>query len=393
MAGNDLSERLQKLWEEYVAAEREKKYPNIMLLGISGAGKSSLVNTIFGIEVAKVSDTAPETEGYSNFYDGHDYNRKINLIDTAGYEMDQSGSYLENIQKATEQEYGGIPVTVLWYCLSISNERIEPIDLRIIKHLNSQKEIRDKLCIVLTHCDEDDNQSSRENSFKEVLRSNGLAGIQKFSVSTDEDLPLELNDLIQWSADKIQDEDFRASFIGSQMADLRLKEKEAAKCVDLTCAKVGSQKFVDILIDEDGVDILAEYQFKMITQVYSIYGIDCLEGIITGVKTGNIIRISDKIVELLCELFPHYQSAIRYLGVLFASLITKAIGAAICRLCYSYVERHIHGEVIDAEDFFTDDENNGIIADLFNALTNLATNGLDSFIQKWFKQNVEKKEK
>ena len=39
----------------------------------------------------------------------------------------------------------------------------------------------------------------------------------------------ELDKLIQWSADKIQDEDFRASFIGSQMADLNLKETEATK--------------------------------------------------------------------------------------------------------------------------------------------------------------------
>lgn len=82
MSKNDYSEHLEKLWEEFVKDERKKKYPNIMLIGISGAGKSSLVNNIFGIDIESVSNVTPETSGYTNFHDGHDYNRKINLITT-----------------------------------------------------------------------------------------------------------------------------------------------------------------------------------------------------------------------------------------------------------------------------------------------------------------------
>lgn len=390
MSGKDLSERLNKLWEEYVTTERTKKYPNIMLLGISGAGKSSLVNTIFGIDIAKTSNTTPETEGYTNFYDGHDYSRKINLIDTAGYEMDQSGSYLENIQNALEQEYDDMPITVIWYCLSIANERIEPIDLRVINHLRSQEEIQDKLCIVFTHCDEDDEHATKETSFKEVLRSNGLKQLQTFSVSSDKELPLELDKLIQWSADKIQDEDFRASFIGSQMADLNLKETEATKYINNTCKKVGEYKFVQTITNDDGTDALAEYQFKMITKVYSIYGVDCLEGIITGIKTSKLIRLSDKFVDVLCNIFPKYKGAIRYLGVAGATLITKVIGFAISRLCYSYVEKHIHGEIIDAEEFFTEDEPGNIVSDLYDLLTDTASNKLESFAEKMLKRNLKK---
>lgn len=46
---------LKKAWEKYLKEERKKKYPNIMLLGISGASKSTLVNTVFGVDIAGTS--------------------------------------------------------------------------------------------------------------------------------------------------------------------------------------------------------------------------------------------------------------------------------------------------------------------------------------------------
>ncbi len=46
MKTKTFQEGLDKAWQEYVKTQREKKYPNIMLLGISGAGKSSLVNRV-----------------------------------------------------------------------------------------------------------------------------------------------------------------------------------------------------------------------------------------------------------------------------------------------------------------------------------------------------------
>ena len=40
-------EQWNAAWEKYQSEKKNELYPNIMLLGISGAGKSSLINAIF----------------------------------------------------------------------------------------------------------------------------------------------------------------------------------------------------------------------------------------------------------------------------------------------------------------------------------------------------------
>ncbi len=392
MSSKDLTERLNQLWQEFVEAERKKKYPNIMLIGISGAGKSTLVNTIFGVDVAKVSHSKPETEGYTNLYDGHDFDRKINLIDTAGYELGQSETYLENVRNAINKEYNGLPVTVIWYCLSIENERIEPIDLRVIKALTEDENVRSKLCIVFTKCEEDDEEGSKENSFKGVLKANGLEQIKTFSVSSHKELPLDLDDLILWSANQMEDEDFRAAFIGSQMADLKIKAREAEKYINEVSLTVSAVKFGETLTADNAEDRLAEIHLKLITRIYSVYGVDCLEGIIKGVKPAKIIRVSDRLVRLLSTVLPKYRFVFQGIGIAAAGLITKAIGHVISKLCYSYVEKHIHGEKIDAESFFTEDDSSGIVTELFNVLTDSASNKLDRFVEKMVKKSIKTEE-
>lgn len=44
---NKFEENMNAAWEKYQSEKKNELYPNIMLLGISGAGKSSLINAIF----------------------------------------------------------------------------------------------------------------------------------------------------------------------------------------------------------------------------------------------------------------------------------------------------------------------------------------------------------
>lgn len=43
---NKFEENMNAAWEKYQSEKKNELYPNIMLLGISGAGKSSLINAI-----------------------------------------------------------------------------------------------------------------------------------------------------------------------------------------------------------------------------------------------------------------------------------------------------------------------------------------------------------
>ena len=84
---SEYQEIVEKEWEKYSKAQH---LPNIMLLGCTGCGKSTLINTIFGKQVAKVSDTGRGTTEFQ-VYRGEDNNSSVNLIDSKGYEMGSAG--------------------------------------------------------------------------------------------------------------------------------------------------------------------------------------------------------------------------------------------------------------------------------------------------------------
>lgn len=44
---NKFEENINAAWKKYQSEKKDELYPNIMLLGISGAGKSSLINSVF----------------------------------------------------------------------------------------------------------------------------------------------------------------------------------------------------------------------------------------------------------------------------------------------------------------------------------------------------------
>ena len=370
-------EGLDKAWQEYLKAERAKKYPNIMLLGISGAGKSSLVNCVFGTNEAETSNVAPETKGYCNFFDGHKYGRKINLIDTAGYELNQSDSYFASITEAINAKYDGEPIHILWYCLSVGNERIEEIDLRVLRSLMKIDSVKDRLCIVFTHCDLDDEESSNEKAFKRVLQNNGLKELPMFEVSIDPKLRLQLPDLIQWSTEQLKDEDFRQSFIGSQMVDLELKKKEAEKIINNACLSVGALKVSEMLLQDDKKKALAEHQMKMVTNIFSVYGIDCLAGLTKRFeKTTSLVDFGNGLVSLIVKVIPKAERFQEYIKTAAATGLTKAVGTAASKISYSYVEKHIKGIPVKLEEFYADPDSAGIIATLLDDVISVTGNKL-----------------
>ena len=373
MKKNTFQEGLDKAWHDYLKAEREKKYPNIMLLGISGAGKSSLVNCVFGTDEAEISNVAPETKGYCNFFDGHKYGRKINLIDTAGYELNQSDSYLASITDAINSKYNDEPIHIIWYCLSVANERIEEIDLRVLRAL--KQIVHDRLCVVFTHCDLDDDESTNSKAFQRILQKNGLNDIPTFEVSIIPDLKLQLLDLVQWSSEQLKDEDFRQSFIGSQMVDLELKRKEAERIIQKACLSVGALKVSELLSQDDKKKALAEHQMKMVMSIFSAYGIDCLAGITKKFeKTTSLVDLGNGFVAQIVNAIPKAGKFQKYIETAVTTGLTKVVGNVASNISYSYVEKHIKGIPVKFEDFYTDPESAETFAFLLDEAVSYAGN-------------------
>ena len=355
MENTSLQKGLEMAWKQYVVEEREKKYPNVLLIGASGAGKSELINCVFGEEVAETSNIEPVTKGYSNFYDGHMFGRRINLIDTEGYELGTYEKYIENVIRALDNEYDGLPISIIWYCLSIANERIEDIDLELITAIKDAATVRGRACVVLTHSDKDDIDLSIEKSMKNVLTENGLKEISVFPVSTVSDMQNGLTELVEWSSDQFVDEDFRKSFVSSQMIDLKTKREMAESIISKTCARVGALKVSEVIRKEEKKQTLAERQMKMVIEIFTVYGVDCLAGLTRKFdKTTSIIELGNGFVNLIVSAIPKAEKFQAFIKVATVTALTKAVGETASKLCYSYIEKHIKGVPVRFESLYSD---------------------------------------
>ena len=127
-------EAFQKQFEEQKAAIKK---PNLAVVGGTGVGKSSLINRIFGKNMAKAGVGVPITKGMNKIEDPSG-NLPIVFYVTEGQETTST-----NEQNNTNFEQNIIPefeklqkknldeqIHIVWYCISIANHRVTPYDIK-----------------------------------------------------------------------------------------------------------------------------------------------------------------------------------------------------------------------------------------------------------------------
>ncbi|ARF10478.1 50S ribosome-binding GTPase [Hokovirus HKV1] len=131
-----------------------KKY--ILLLGVSGVGKSTLINCFipnaaktFEGEQQSLSRTTTDISYYDYNFENQDYV----LIDTPGvfdhvlHTFDKSCMHLENILK--EIEY----IDHVWFCINATKDHVRNIDLEAKRVLDKFPHLLLKTSIIITKCD------------------------------------------------------------------------------------------------------------------------------------------------------------------------------------------------------------------------------------------------
>ena len=351
--GNDYESKIEYAWKKYRETKKDELYPTIMLLGASGVGKSSLINTIFKFDKAKISNIKPETEGYV-IYMGKDYGTHVNIIDTAGYELQQADDYYKYVQDAILNGIKGNNIHIVWYCIPIVNERIENMDINTLKKLFEEPQIRRRLYVVFTKCDEDDEYGSTAKVYRNILEKN-FSSIKCFETSIHPDFPLDLSKLIEWSVSSIDDEDLRRQFISAQFCDLDEKKKLAQDVIKESCIKAAAAGAIPIPIADSA--ILIPVQVSMIGDIIDIYGLSILETQVKSIVSDVIIsQIGKSIAKLLSSFIPFvgiiFKIATSAINASVASAITAALGHSISQICYKTVKKYLNSETVNLDEVF-----------------------------------------
>lgn len=140
---------------------------NIMVAGITGTGKSTLLNAVFGADMAKTGSGKPVTKQIDEY---HNDDIPIRIWDTVGLELDSKktkeaiNAIKATIASKAESSNPYDKVHAIWYCINSGSNRYQGAELEFIKELHS---IDVPFIIVLTQCSGDEDEV---NAFESEIR-------------------------------------------------------------------------------------------------------------------------------------------------------------------------------------------------------------------------------
>lgn len=124
----------------FLAANSEAKSRygrfNLAVIGGTGVGKSSLVNAVFGRDLAKVGKGLPVTRGVQYYHDD-----SLGIWDIEGFEIGSTVSPAEQLRHhlgIIAQRPSDEQIAVVWYCVKANDDRITPADIDMIRELDAE---------------------------------------------------------------------------------------------------------------------------------------------------------------------------------------------------------------------------------------------------------------
>lgn len=108
---------------------------NLAIVGGTGVGKSSLVNAVFGRDLAKVGKGLPVTRGVHYFQDN-----SLGIWDVEGFEIgsrEAPAEILKRHLKTISERPANEQVSVVWYCVLSQLPRLTTPDIEMIRELDA----------------------------------------------------------------------------------------------------------------------------------------------------------------------------------------------------------------------------------------------------------------
>ncbi|WP_324044463.1 YcjF family protein [Aeromonas dhakensis] len=340
-----IEDRLEEQFDNEMA---QVSRPNLMIVGGTGVGKSSLINLIFGKSIAKVGTGQPVTRGCERYEDP-----KVPLVifDTEGYEVSEgkisAGNFREKIIPEIKQRKNKAlneQIHLIWYCLSVANHRITDFDLDNLRLITDQLDI--PVALVLTQCDAEpvDEQGNGETSqiFRQVLRENGMT-CEIFETCAnnpnhDPELKLDLEKLIDWSSTSLSNDSLRRSFVAAQIASLQAKRSEAMNIIMTYSATTAASAGFNPVPMSDALLIVPQ-QIAMAASLAKIYGIDSMGEIAVSMLKGQIISLMGRqLAASLTKLIPVLG---QFINAGVAGVITGGLGLALVEVYERAIEGYL----------------------------------------------------
>ena len=309
---------------------------NIMVMGKTGAGKSTLINNVFSRNLAQTGIGKPVTQSIRK-YEIEDF--PLAIYDTPGLELGGENAIDELLKESKEVLAKGAMRGIsesIWYCVSTPSHRFEEAEVEFIKKfLDEANEFCVPVIIVLTQSySKKDAKALMSEIEKENLNVVQIVPVLAQDVDIDEDYIIKgygLDTLID-IVNNVIPEALRNTLAAVQKANLKMKLRKANAIVATAAAAAAATGAIPIPFTDAAV--LVPEQIGMIASITAVFGIPIEKATLTALLSATIGTVGTTVmgktvVSSLLKMIPGVGSVAG--GVISASVaaaLTAALGEA-----------------------------------------------------------------
>ena len=144
------------------------QHANLIVLGHTGAGKSSFINYLIGQELLKTGKGQPVTQNFDAYKEDKAFGLPTCIYDSRGLEVaefkEMSDKIIRFIQEKCEKDDIYQWIHTIFYCINRTRARLDDSERNLIRRI--QEETMRTVHVVLTNCD----GSSDDDAMKKYVR-------------------------------------------------------------------------------------------------------------------------------------------------------------------------------------------------------------------------------
>ena len=308
-------EMAQKCIDAINAKLRNLKKLNIIVVGKSGVGKSTLINRLFRGNFAETGLGRPVTNEIRKI-EKKDY--PMAIYDTPGFELSKGqqtkvkDEIIEIINKGFASNDINNSIHCIWYCINVGGNRtFDESEIAWLKELTeSNKNTQVPIIVVLTQaCPKTKAQEMKALVEKENLDIVKVVPVLAQDMDFDDEYVAKaygLDRLIDIMSESLPNE-LQDTLQNVQKASLEAKKKHAQAAVATAVAATFGEGFTPIPCADAAV--LVPTQIVMIASITTIFGMDISKSLMTSfvsstIGTAGATILGKTIVSNLLKLIP-----------------------------------------------------------------------------------------